>query len=366
MASTSKIEWTDATWNPIRRQVDGKFAGHFCVKVSDGCTNCYAERMQPRFGHPVRYAAQEQANVEIYLDGKELLAPLRWKKPKMIFVGSMTDIFGDWVSDEWLDKLYAVMALCPQHTFQVVTKRAERMARYLASSNLDFPIAERSDDVSSAAFDIRDLLSKGKNLLSHSDEECLINDKWPLTNVWHMVSIEDQKTANERIPHLLRTPSAIRGISAEPLLGPVDLTRIKTVDGGNSGEIDALRGELFIYGNCGQSSQTFNFNKIDWVIAGGESGPNARPMHPDGPRQLRDQCRATRGEEGSERPTEKHKGTAFFLKQWGEWGEWKNHRLEATPGKIWGDGKFSVLVGKKAAGRLLDGVEHNEYPEQKT
>lgn len=130
----TSIEWTQMpgfkgeTWNPIRRKVGGEFAGHFCVKVDAGCKNCYAERTQPRFGHPIRYGAQELDNgVELYLCEKTLKQPLSWRDPRMVFVCSMTDLYGDWVPDEWLAKIYAVMALAPRHIFQVLTKRSARM-----------------------------------------------------------------------------------------------------------------------------------------------------------------------------------------------------------------------------------------------
>ena len=127
----TKIEWTDETWNPIRRAVDGSFAGHGCVKVSPGCKTCYAERMQPRFGAPARYAEQDMSEATLYLDETELLKPLRWKKARMIFVCSMSDLFWEKIPDEWIDRIFAVMALAPQHTFQVLTKRAERMRDHL-------------------------------------------------------------------------------------------------------------------------------------------------------------------------------------------------------------------------------------------
>src|SRR3990167_1499279 len=127
MGATTGIEWTDATWNPIRaRNKDTDGVGHFCEHVSEGCRNCYAERMQPRFGNPIRYAAQDREKVELFLDEEVLTAPLRWRKPRMIFVCSMTDLFADFVPDDWIDRVFDVM-LQTDHKYQVLTKRAERM-----------------------------------------------------------------------------------------------------------------------------------------------------------------------------------------------------------------------------------------------
>lgn len=355
MASKSLIEWTDATWNPIRRKVNGKFAGHFCVKVSEGCTNCYAERMQPRFGHPIRYAAQEQKNVDIYLDEKELLAPLRWKKPRMIFVGSMTDIFGDWVSDEWLDKLYAVMALCPQHTFQVLTKRSERMREY--TKQLNDCWYDNEDD-------FHDRFNRGM-LWNEVSINALDDMAWPLPNVWHGVSVEDQPTADLRIPDLLGTPSTIRFISAEPLLAGVDLNNISVPDAKGQYQLDALE---YIDPEIAKG-EGWNPNRIDWVIAGGESGPKARPSHPDWFRAFRDQCAAA--------------NVPFFFKQWGEWvtyidrdvddPDWQQNYTESKTFRhlnLAGGCGFHgervhhmQRIGKKAAGNLLDGVKHEALPE---
>jgi protein gp37 len=300
MGDNTGIEWTDATWNPI--------VG--CSIVSPGCTNCYAMRWayarldRPHNQFPHYRGTTQGSKAGGVWTGKLALAPdhiiqapLKWKKPRRVFVNSMGDLFHEDCPDEWIDHVFIVMASTPQHTFQVLTKRAERMRRYITELR---------------------------------EKRSIIPDAfpWPLPNVWLGVSAEDQRRADERIPLLLDTPAAVRFISAEPLLGPIDVTHI---DSGRPFHVNALVG-YFDHTN-GRDHQT----RLDWVIAGGESGPNARPMHPDWARGLRDQCAAA--------------GVPFFFKQWGE----------LAPN---GSGRYSMIkVGKKAAGRLLDGREHNDMPE---
>lgn len=336
MADNSKIEWTDATWTPVKG----------CTRASEGCRNCYAEIMAARFnkpgqwGHGLAKIVETPAGKdhrwtgEIRRDEEELRRPLHWRRPRKVFVCSTADLFHEDVPDRWIDRVFAVMALCPQHTFQVLTKRAERMRAYVSS------LPNRDDILLEAA------RSVGATLTSCRD--VAISVRLPLPNVWIGVSVEDQARADERIPHLLATPAAVRWLSCEPLLGPVNIT-----DGMWAGPaLEALEAT------------------IDWVVAGGESGPGARPMHPDWARSLRDQCAAA--------------GVPFLFKQWGAWREvgetlsdldmerqWLLRSGEALP---YGSDRARTLkltirndalmvrVGKKAAGRLLDGVQHDGYP----
>lgn len=316
MANNSSIEWTETTWNPL--------AG--CTRASAGCDNCYAAKMSLRLeamaeadisagrdpGGKRKYIGIATKNGKgvpafngrINLDEDELQRPYSWKKPRLVFVNSMSDLFHKDVPDRFILSAFDVMRDNPQHTFQVLTKRPDRMADF--GQRLPF---------------------------------------WP-ENVWAMTSVENQEAADERIPHLLRVPAAVRGLSCEPLLGPVDITDQPYWD---------WRYTHSFY------PPGFVRRPIDWVIVGGESGPNARPMHPGWARSLRDQCRAA--------------GVKFFFKQWGEWvpsshikpGMKQNHM--AWP---WADGNITDLhgdmtmvfnVGKKAAGRLLDGREWNEWPK---
>jgi len=291
MGDRSTIEWTDATWNPIAAfdRVTGR-RGWFCTKVSEGCRNCYAESFNKFRGNGHEYTAQNLPNVRFEL--VNLDQPFRWRRrPRLIFVNSMTDLFGDFVSDEDIAEVFKVMYKSPRHIFQVLTKRPERM--------LDWII--RSAFLSNA----------------------------PLQNVWLGVSVEDQKTADERIPVLLQTPAAVRWISAEPLLGSIDLNNC-------------------LYTRYLEGGARHMYNQLDWVVVGGESGPSARPMHPKWARSIRDQCKAA--------------DIPFFFKQW---GEFVSVSEVAGPGvhHHFSDGATVRRTGKKLAGRLLDGRDWNEYPE---
>ena len=236
----SSIEWTDATWNPVTG----------CTEVSPGCAHCYAKTFAERFrgvtGHPY------ERGFDLQLRPERLDQPLRWKKPRSIFVNSMSDLFHEAVPAEYIREVFAVMAIADQHRFQVLTKRSERLAELAPSL------------------------------------------PWP-PNVWMGVSVENQRWTS-RIEGLRAAPAAVRFLSCEPLLGPLEL----------------------------------DLEGIDWVIAGGESGPGARPMGPEWPRGIRDQCEAA--------------GVAFFFKQWG---------AHDASGK---------RVGKKRAGRILDGATWNATP----
>lgn len=364
MADQSPIEWTEATWNPI--------AG--CSIVSPGCTNCYAmRRVAPRLAaNPAtpHYAGTVQPSkagpvwtgkIGIASD-RVLTAPLRWTKPRRIFVNSTSDLFHEAVPDEVIDRIFAVMALSPQHTFQVLTKRAGRMREYIGGWTCD---GTRRLNIAAAA---GRLMEDGDN--AHDE---VANAAWPLPNVWLGVSVEDQKRADERIPHLLATPAAIRFVSAEPLLGPIDFMML---DHGGKYAIDALQG-AWAWRDGAELEHGGAGARLDWIIVGGESGNGARPMHPAWARAIRDLCKMF--------------GTAFFFKQWGEWLPWEpehgpcwvsqngrsedQHILFPTDfdnAPDWDDGLWAIdgvttqaafqRVGKKRAGRLLDGVEHNGFP----
>ncbi|MGR4927356.1 DUF5131 family protein [Bradyrhizobium sp. CAR08] len=335
MATASKIEWTGHTWNPL--------AG--CSVLTPGCKRCYAMKMaarlaamgqslyagltEPSKAGPVWTGVLRQASQEV------LLAPMRRKKPTTYFVNSMSDLFHENVPDEWIDQIFAVMALTPQHTYQVLTKRSARMRDYCEQRSR---MSERHAGFWHA-FQAFGGLYENLRLL-------------PLPNVWLGVSTERQPEADERIPDLLQTPAAIRFISAEPLLGALDL--VSPLYSGQAGI--TMRGYLRDHAE----SDDFHHHapKLDWVIVGGESGSGARPMHPAWPRAIRDQCVATR--------------TAFFFKQWGAWrlkpaangdetwpAPWSDRSRKPRPGI---DIATMERVGKRAAGRLLDDREHNDMP----
>lgn len=370
MSSKTGIEWTDATWNPVRG----------CTRVSEGCRNCYAEVMAARFsdegywGHGLaRRVTLPDGTKDHRWTGKielvegALTLPMHWKKPRLIFVNSTSDLFHEDVPFDYIDGVFAVMALCPQHTFQVLTKRPERMRVYIRTN---------------PGLRIRTQMSTIAGPMP------VIEMDWPLPNVWLGTSVEDQVTADARIPHLLDTPAAVRFISAEPLLGPVDLTWIAEPDDEKDGVIDALLGCNWIDGMgrgepyrptrpghqgrimtryvCSSSDDILANRKLDWVIVGGESGPGARPMHVDWARDLRDQCQAA--------------GVAFFFKQFGDWspgdhlgeehldgarfGAWVSPTQfrDDLPQDMANANTIMFHVGKKAAGRLLDGREWNDLP----
>lgn len=301
MAETSKIEWTDATWNPITG----------CTLVSEGCRNCYAARLAAtRLQHHPSRAGLARLNAageakftgEVRFNEKWLDQPLRWKKPKRIFGGAHGDLFHEKVPDTWIDRVFAVMALAPQHTFQVLTKRPERMRAYLTA------VANDPDRKAQAARAVEDL---GRPL-----PETLVAAEriggGPLPNVWLGVSAEDQATAAARIPPLLAIPAAVRFLSAEPLLGPINLCRLRVAPDHHT-MVDALDG----YAIVDTPGRERERAALHWVIVGGESGPGARPMHPDWARSLRDQCATA--------------GVPFFVKQLSSGGPKAIKEIDAFP-----------------------------------
>ncbi|MFZ5719240.1 MAG: DUF5131 family protein [Pseudomonadota bacterium] len=377
MADHTHIEWTDATWNPVTG----------CSVVSPGCTNCYAMKLAGTRlqHHPSRAGLTQPSKAgpvwtgEVRLNEAWLDQPLRWRRPRRIFVCAHGDLFHEDVPDAWIDQVFAVMALSPHHTFQVLTKRAARMRAYLS----DPRTARRAYEL------VCDRAIDEELLVVLQAPGCEETDAWPnlprihlgrfpLPNIWLGVSAEDQTRADERIPDLLATPAAVRFVSLEPMLGPVDL------DAAWHGE-SALTADC--WGDCAWCDKGFSprhnclkrepaaldvergRSGLDWVILGGESGPGARPMHPDWARQVRDACAAA--------------GVPFFFKQWGSWSvvydrdrddpDWRNPPNDRkTVGRYLnlagGHGFhgervcFVQPVGKAAAGRLLDGVTHDAMP----
>lgn len=373
MSANSKIEWTDATWNPVRARLPehiGRLAtaeddvteekiGTHCEHVSEGCRNCYAEtfnrRGLPNAGTGLDYKPGHRDRLEHFLDEKMLLAPLRRKKPTRYFLSSLTDVFGAWVTDDMLDRLFAVMALCPQHVFQVLTKRPERAREYLTGPATPSSIMAALVDVLPGSSRIE------QNSIAAAHWR--IQDDWHigLGNVWLGTSVEDQAAADARIPHLLATPAAVRFLSCEPLLGRVRLFGFSE----DRKQIwNWLTGEN---GTMHFGGRDFDLGpKIDWVIVGGESGLGARPMHPDWARSLRDQCAAA--------------GVPFFFKQWGLFtpllsalpveGSCSSDNVAWPDGTLGrghsddrgGAGQWLYRAQKSLAGRLLDGIEHNGMP----
>ncbi|MGB7985081.1 MAG: DUF5131 family protein [Terracidiphilus sp.] len=385
MGKKTGIEWTDSTWSPIRVRVRKDAAaiarekgyaslveiaekmagrvGQHCEHVSAGCEHCYAEannhRCLPANGTGLPYDRRSRDLVEAFVDEKVLLAPLKWgpchwydqddgevtgDRPRLIFVENQSDIFGDWVTDEMRDRVCAV-GIVSGHILQFLTKRPEEMLRYF------------SDPETS-------------NRIMEEIEENLTDDfafKWPYPNFWLGVSVENQAAADARIPILLRTPAAVRFISAEPLLSPVNLNQLGPGPWPLWGPLSGYCPRHYPRKRCKCDKQ---IPSIDWVICGGESGPNARPMHPFWVWSLQKQCRSAE--------------VPFFFKQWGEWDSCFDETggYEAsTKGlmTIWETGYFTGYgvipsdpnrgvgyivkrVGKEAAGALLNGREWKQFP----
>ena len=385
----SKIEWTDVTWNPIRARnlLTGKVGWH-CEHVSPGCVNCYSERQNKagaRGGTRLPFKPGHRADIELFLDEETLLEPLRWKKPRVVFVCSMTDLFADFVTDAWIDRVFAVMALAPQHTFIVLTKRAKRMREYVTSR-------AALDESGQPAEDVRVVMTALVATPSRREMAPALKaiplgkfcaqGPWPLPNVYLGVSAERQQEADERIPELLATPATWRFVSAEPLLGPIDFTSLTVAVRGNPPYgYDALRGRTAPFmTNQPEGYWSGKDPRLDGVILGGESGPGARPMHPDWASSVRDQCAAA--------------GVPFFFKQWGEFREFDTgppphitvdndsasadvyYAIAINPSFVAADGRHFARVGlppdiparliervgRARAGRRLDGVEHNALP----
>lgn len=345
------IEWTDATWNPVSG----------CTKVSQGCRHCYAETMAHRL--KAMGAKGYENGFRVTLHGDRLTEPLGWRKPRRVFVCSMGDLFHHNVPDSFIDRVFAAMASSPAHTFQVLTKRPQRMARYIERLWIDGDALPRAIA----------LVTAGRDATSNPQHGTI--NSWGLANVWVGTSAEDQATADIRVRALLGCAAPVRFVSAEPLLGPIDLTRL---DNGGGERLDAFSTRITQPG--GNQFFASYVQPINWVIAGGESGHGARPMHPDWARGLRDQCSEA--------------GVPFFFKQWGAHVPWcmetagkdvpariKNVGRVKLTRRMMPDGTFAEgnltpeefervrregyympRVGKKAAGDVLDGVRHHAWP----
>ena len=281
----SAIEWTDATWNPVTG----------CTKVSPGCAHCYAEGVATRFW-PTRYPKIENVEpnrcgtliltkrprqfTDVMTHADRLDQPLRWKKPRKVFVNSMSDLFHEDVPDAFIDQVFAVMALAPRHTFQILTKRAERMREYMNAPGRVDRVADvigfgESPGTHRVPYEHR------SDVANHLLGKCIAGKSvsglpvWPLPNVWLGVSVENQRFADERIPLLLQTPAAVRFISAEPLLGPIDV-------------------RPYMPNKLWNDLPSWKEPELEWVIVGGESGPGARPMQLEWAESVVVQCRGAR------------------------------------------------------------------------
>jgi protein gp37 len=319
MADGTKIEWTDATVNAING----------CTVLSPGCTNCYAMQLAGTRlrNHPSRVGltAPSKAgpvwNGQVRLNEPALSLPRRWRKSRMIFWNAHGDMFHPSVPDEWIDLCFDEMEATRHHVHQVLTKRPDRMAAY-----------------------VRARWALPSNINAFYDLPETVQLYQPRQNIWLGTSIEDQHRAEERVPHLLATPAAVRWLSCEPLLAPIDLTKIQDRVVHKGFSVSALTGwGGFDYPIPGPQS---SLPKVHWVVAGGESGRGARPMSLEAARSLRDQCREAQ--------------TPFLFKQWGQWlpcGQ------KTANGEIWSNGSGHSLHAVKAmTGRYLDGRHHDDMP----
>jgi protein gp37 len=267
------IAYLDATWNPLAMR---------CDRVLAGCANCWHLPLANRMAHnPVISAAARAAYAggAPYLDERKLTLPLHWKKPRRMGVQFVSDLFHENVPDEWIDRVFAVMALADWHTYLILTKRPERMAEYF-TSNSD----ARIDTITMA---IHELRASDPERYDRAVSEwmnrgfCDGKGPLPLPNVLLGTSVENQQAADERIPHLLATPAAVRFLSMEPLLGAVNLHVASDFSGSGHGPSWMLP----IPSGAGGMTKTIN-----WVVVGGESGPKARPCELQWIRNIVKQC----------------------------------------------------------------------------
>jgi protein gp37 len=333
VSDNSAINWTDSTWNPVLG----------CTRVSPGCDSCYAiSQARIRAANPNPKVAAAFEGLTDRADGRldwtgrvnllpeRLQQPLRWRKPRRIFVNSLADLFHHGVPDEFIADVFAVMTLTPWHTYQLLTKQHGRMRSLL-----------NSEDFGNLYMIRYERLAEDFHVFGSQRWRDWLDTwepSWPLPNLHLGVSVEDQHWADIRIPALLRTPAAVRWVSAEPLLGAIDLRHHLA---GYCLEHD------FPAGFCVQRNHP-GVRHLNWVVCGGESGAKARPMHPAWARQLRDQCIAA--------------GVPFWFKQWGS-HRWIEHSRYDDETQCWvADGIEPQRVSVKLAGRLLDGREWSEFP----
>jgi len=323
------IEWTDKTWSPIRARVKEdaphiailhgwtelaeiceRMKGHVgphCEVISTGCNHCYSctnnHRCLPSNGTGLPFDKRSRELVDIFVDEKILGEPLRWRKPVKVFVENQSDLFGEWVPFEFIDKVFAVMALTPQHTYQILTKRPERMREYCLR------LRTVADLIAAAAREIGASHVQGGRIYE------LLDGNGRLENVWLGVSVEDQLRADERIPKLLQTPAAVRFVSYEPALSAVNFRSIGVTQDKPVGASPFSDYPRVLYWNALSGFRATSFMggtegnpKLDWIIVGGESGAGARPFNIQWARDVVRQCQQA--------------GVACFVKQLGAYVRW--------------------------------------------
>lgn len=346
MGDKTGIEWTEATLNVISG----------CTRISPGCDHCYIPTTPPLRMAGRKFDGEGPGSTTgLLFHPERFQLPLSWRRPRRIFVNSLSDVFHEEVPDDFIARLFAVMGLASQHTFQILSKRHGRMRSLLGSRTFHMQVLDQAHLLVHGEVDGVKVPRATGDAYRAAERQAIMRGPaplpYPLPNVHLGVSVEDQKRAELRIPALLDTPAAVRFLSMEPLLGPVDLTPHMPWD--NSLAADPWG--------------------IGWVIVGGESGKGARPMHPAWARSIRDQCG--------------NAGVPFLFKQHGEWapGPWQHgepwlghndprvgwvdlagerHDFDAFDGDLtWA---LMRRVGKHKAGRVLDGRTWDEYPEAVT
>lgn len=361
MADKTGIRWTSATWNPV--------VG--CTIESPACTNCYAMeqahrilRMSAAVGRASHYegttelAKGKPVWTGLLADAPEhiVLQPIRWSKPRMVFVNSMSDLFHPDMPRASIDTVFAVMRLSGRHVFQILTKRPAVMLAWMSDPETPARVSARAREIA-AAVDPKGRIPK----------ETVEDGTWPPRNVWLGCTVEDQKRADQRVAILLSTPAVVRFVSIEPMLSMVDLRHVAAVaEDGRTIWFDALDPSRAGLVSDGVRSEDGDLRPrtvagvlpaLDWIIVGGESGDRARPMHPDWPRRLRDDCEAT--------------GRAYFFKQWGAWtvagdGTAASERFVDVHGGRDPTSVSAVAVrkGRQVEGvdDVLDGREHKAFP----
>lgn len=321
--TATKIEWADKVWNPVTG----------CTKVSEGCRHCYAERMSKRLAG--RHGYPDLHPFKVTMHPGRLDEPVKWKKPARVFVCSMGDLFHEDVPDEYIARVLNVpMRGAHRHTYMILTKRPERARAWLEGF----------------------YNGTGKAVACHGEDGPIPTQ--PAHNVYIGVSVEDQETADERIPILLQIPAVKRFVSIEPVIDPVNISNYLPF---------AVHYDTIPHGNCSDPARCDckcegclkdkigHYRCLDWVILGGETGPGARPVHPNWMLTVRDQCQSA--------------GVPFFFKQWGEWGNnytpviYKiGNPKQSVKYHRWDDGTIVWRVGKKAAGCFCDDREYKEFP----
>jgi len=384
MARLTGIEYLTATWNPIAMR---------CTPVSRGCDHCWHQAMAKRFASMSQFSDEVRAayageGPPVLVESR-LEQPLHWTGHQVVGVQFMGDLFHEAVPEEFIWKVFAVMSMAQQHTFLVLTKRPERMCEVLGRGFHGEMWAERDElierHVVPPSLGLR--FTRNSQRVPHDMEttvdmllEYQPEPEWPLPNAILGISAENQPTVDERVAELLRIPAAGRAVSLEPLLGPTDLiSYIQLTD--DNADLPHYEEHGWAYnswsgGFWGTEDSCYAPQLgIHWVIVGGETGPGARPMHPDWVRSIRDQCQAA--------------GVPFFFKSWGAWRPLQGSGARApTPVGFWAEhpdpyantlytapdgqtfikgvcssGEHMVRVGKKAAGNRLDGRAWEQLPE---